>query len=119
MERRKLLFGAAGIAAASTQARSGETPARGSIGEIVRAAEYGLSPAASAAANAAAIQKAYEALGGTYGGEILLPRGQFRVAADVVKPATRNVRIRGMGPGMSYDGASRAGTSLIFSGGTV
>ena len=123
MERRKLLFGGAGLAAIS-QARGAEAPARpssgaASSGESVRAADYGLSPAASAAANAAAIQKAYDALGGTYGGEILLPRGQFRVAADVIKPVTRNVRIRGMGPGMSYDGASRAGTSLIFSGGAV
>ncbi len=86
---------------------------------IINASDYGFATSASAAVNASAIQAAYDALGGTYGGTVLLPEGQFNVAPDVIKPVTRNVSLRGMGPGMSYDGASRARTSLIFTGGTI
>jgi hypothetical protein len=87
------------------------------VGDVRR---YGFgSAAATAASNAAAIQRAINNLSPTLGGRVSLPRGTFPVAADVISLVDfRNVTIEGVASGAGY-GTSWAGTVLIFEAGDI
>ena len=83
----------------------------------INANAYGFLPAATAAANAAALNKVIT----TYcvnGCEIAIPPGSYNVAADTVTFPTPNITIKGAGSASGY-GAPNAGTNITFGAGTV
>jgi len=81
------------------------------------AAWFGFLTSASAAVNAAKIMQAHDSFAGSLGGSILLHRGSFSVASDVIQVKNKNIEFRGVGTGYAYE-AGEGGTSLTFGAGT-